>query len=798
MLSQLAIPKKNRNGAVPESNAAFDHERLFVAGLEHIERLARRIWTDYNVHDPGITTLELLCYAITDLGYRASLPVQDLLAAGSDNAAHMQSQFFTARQILPNRALTVNDYRKLLIDVEGVQNAWVRPHVLSYFADTIHGELGNAFPSGDPGIIEVPVEGLYDITLEFARDYAEEPLRSEVLQNVKDRLHANRNLCEDFVSVNVVPMQEFVLCCELELAPDADLIEVNAQILAQVSHYLSPPVYQYTLSEMLEKKMPDGNLYTPDRIFDGPLLDHGFITDDELEASELRTEIRLSDIISIIMDIPGVRAVRDILIGSARVGPIPNRWVVPVLPGCKAVLSRDTWRIVSYKRSLPFLADRAAVEARWDELAYTDATVVTTEDLAIPLGTYRDLKKYYSFQNHFPALYGISPAGLSGAAGKREKALAKQLKGYLLFFDQILANYLAQLSHIADLFSTNPGMQRTYFYQAVESFAEYEAIYNIDPGELGIEIRDNIEDWDGIIERRNRFLDHLISRFAERFHDFVHIMRDEFGTDAASMIPYKANFLRDYPAISSERSLAYNRLINPDEQWDTENVSGLERRLAALLGISDFSRHDLVDGGGDAREGMYIIENILLRPERRDYPFLGICPDPNCIGCYDTDPYSYRMHIVLAASAGRFADIDFRRWAERLIREETPAHIQPKICWVSSSDMEELQERYRTWLTLRTPDDPARKGALGDLIEILYREKNIYPQQHLYECDSEESEDRFILGRSALGTMEGEEAGEGPGEVPGHELPPPAEVPIDGTKLVRSKHKSPRDSDSKK
>ena len=29
-------------------------------------------WTDYNYHDPGITLLEQICYAITDLGYKSN------------------------------------------------------------------------------------------------------------------------------------------------------------------------------------------------------------------------------------------------------------------------------------------------------------------------------------------------------------------------------------------------------------------------------------------------------------------------------------------------------------------------------------------------------------------------------------------------------------------------------------------------------------------------------------------------------------------------------------------------------
>lgn len=99
---------------------SMDFERLRQEGIQHLEDLATYIWTDFNVHDPGITILEVLCYAITDLGYRANLPIEDILASNNGD-----SSFFTATEILPICPVTQNDYRKLLIDFPGVRNAWV-------------------------------------------------------------------------------------------------------------------------------------------------------------------------------------------------------------------------------------------------------------------------------------------------------------------------------------------------------------------------------------------------------------------------------------------------------------------------------------------------------------------------------------------------------------------------------------------------------------------------------------------------------------------------------------------------
>ena len=56
----------------PHGHRALDYAALRAAGLRHLERLAGHLWTDFNDHDPGITILEQLCYALTDVAYRAA------------------------------------------------------------------------------------------------------------------------------------------------------------------------------------------------------------------------------------------------------------------------------------------------------------------------------------------------------------------------------------------------------------------------------------------------------------------------------------------------------------------------------------------------------------------------------------------------------------------------------------------------------------------------------------------------------------------------------------------------------
>ncbi|HEY1181036.1 MAG TPA: hypothetical protein VGE56_01930, partial [Rhodocyclaceae bacterium] len=144
---------------VTAADPALDQRQLYAQGLDGIRRLSRKLWTDHNTHDPGITTLELACYALTELSYRAQFAVEDLLATETDNAGTMAQQFFTPRQILPNRPLTVLDYRKILIDLDGVKNAWIQPAERRIYADTIKARL-LAEDSGQPGIRPIDIQGL--------------------------------------------------------------------------------------------------------------------------------------------------------------------------------------------------------------------------------------------------------------------------------------------------------------------------------------------------------------------------------------------------------------------------------------------------------------------------------------------------------------------------------------------------------------------------------------------------------------------------------------------------------------
>src|SRR6476659_1751613 len=83
-----------------------DYNYLRTEGIKLIQKLSGKVWTDYNAHDPGITLLEALCYTLTDLGYRTSFDIKDILAPETDQP-DWQNVFYTSREILPTNPVTL-------------------------------------------------------------------------------------------------------------------------------------------------------------------------------------------------------------------------------------------------------------------------------------------------------------------------------------------------------------------------------------------------------------------------------------------------------------------------------------------------------------------------------------------------------------------------------------------------------------------------------------------------------------------------------------------------------------------
>ncbi len=704
-----------------------DYEYLRSEGFKYIEELASAIWTDYNTHDPGITILEALCYAITELGYRTDFDIKDLMA-GENGKIDSGQAFFSAKTILTAEPLTIEDYRKILVDIVGVQNAWLYPYRDSDFKlvgepdqevplfahckkdalvyeETDHPvklyglynvvlDLEESDELGDLNngniIFQFPVQELLNLKFQLLFPYWNQidyefvnsldssyTIGNISVTNLSDRwnvtfdvtfqgdtqsvqfqafammrpdvsaikdvittqfndpeqiakifslykkkieritgilhdarcvLNFHRNLCEDFLPIKTVCTQDVAFCADIEVTADTDIEEVYANVLFELENYLNPEVRFYTLKGLVDEGIPS------EEIFEGPVLSHGFIKTDELKATQIRSEIIVSDIINFIMDIEGVLAVKNVLLTKYDNNENPilpsERWCLKVDDGCKPVLNIYRSKVLFIKGNLPF---RPRLDETLDTLKYLQGLESknklkgTAGDYEMPKGNFRNPEDYMSVQYEFPMTYGIGDVGLPDTASDQRRAQAKQLKSYLMFYDQILADFFSQMSHAKDLFSLNVDLDQTYFGQYLNEVKGIEEIYK-NPADLKkilsapdasdtVNIKEGrgrlMETRNVFYDRRNRFLDHLIARFAESFNDYVLMLyayrnADEYSEiDANELLKDKITFLKDYPVISKERDKAYDYL---KQAWNTDNVSGLEKRLARLSGIDDYKR----------------------------------------------------------------------------------------------------------------------------------------------------------------------------------------------------------------
>lgn len=588
----ITIPKNVSSGD------DLDYSFLRKAGQEYIEQLSGKIWTDYNTHDPGITILEILCYAISDLGLRLDMPIENILAPEDDTAQKIEQQFFKASEILPSKPVNENDYRKLFIDIEGIKNCWLKPFQKVVYVDCKNDKLSynpKAFSQTDEAFkTEFNLQGMYTVIVEYEDEIESVSQRNKIKNELKKRYHANRNLCEDLVDISEIDEHPISVCTKVELHPDADEELIHAKILRAIDNYFAPSVMFRSLKEMFARG------YSSDEIFEGPVLKHGFIDPVELAASGLRTEVRLSDIMQIIMDIEGVKNILEISINNCN-DPLneSDSWLICVEDGKKPIRCPDS-AFSYFKGVLPVNVNKKKVDTY---LVKLEAEEKASQDLAkidmeieVPEGVYLGTSLTTTIQNDFPDTYGIGPKGLPTRESVARKSQAKQLKSYLLFFDQVFASYFAHLGKVKDLLSVDNRLKRTYFTQAVSDIRGFDDLvknYPINDDEQLSE--DLFRKLDFQIERKNKLLDHLMGRFAEKFTDFAFLMKALYGTYAEeAVLISKEKLLKDYPETSSQRGSAFDYFKKTEaELWDTSNVAGVQKRIARLIGMKNYNRRNL-------------------------------------------------------------------------------------------------------------------------------------------------------------------------------------------------------------
>ncbi len=426
-----------------------DFEGLRTEGLLRIQELSGQIWTDYNLHDPGVTMLEALCYVLTDLSSRASQPIPDLLATRADGAAPVGT-FVPAHEAFASHPLTCHDFERRLLDLfpETLKNAWICPQ-----------------PGFDS---QSPAPGHYQVQVELYPAYYEQLPSEEKLTALRHKigntLNTLRNLGEVFALPIILRPLAITVSGSLDLLPGYFAERVLAQVLAALAEALAPQ----PVAISLDRLRADGRAV--EDIFAGPVAENRLLMEDALPPR--RALVKSSELLAYIKQVEGVRNLGQYQLHY--VGPTgelvdATQVAVPAdcIPQLAAAATYD--RLIVSQQGVPLRPNRSLVLQGYERLLrgamYAGGAagqLPEQRQFGVDSGTYHNLGRYDSVQHHFPAIYGVGAEGPPVAADTERRAAVMQLKGYLLHFEQVLADFCARLENMGHFFSITPSKAPDY------------------------------------------------------------------------------------------------------------------------------------------------------------------------------------------------------------------------------------------------------------------------------------------------------------------------------------------------
>lgn len=778
----------------------LDYEQLKAYGLEYIRSIANKQWTDFNLHDPGVTILEALCFALTDLAYRTQFSMADLLTKKGEEFPRPTGTLFPAHEILSHEPVTANDYRKLILEnVPGIRNIWIDcPET---------GEKQGSMKSAGRYRFNVELEDetfiQHDSRLRsiIGRDERWRFLESfghnykEAYKNyIRNFYLKHRNLCEDLEEVKILEPIYIGIHAEIEIERHAHYQRIIEEMTLQIGEHLSPALKLQTLPELIKKGK------TPEEIYQGTLPHIGFIDAEELRRHKRKKIIFISDILNILMKIKGVVSVKRLyfLVNEDDLDK-SNIEVDSSYGNCNKVrLTSENcvFRLSAFNEGCPpqneiyfisngiTFAPKGMNRCNFRQKETVLPNKEQRHDFPLLKGRHRNLSTYNSFQNLFPKTYRMGIERIPGSASHLLKAERLQLKAYLTFFDQLIADYLEQLASIEQYFAVCPIVDRaqddrTYFFHELndkEITDVSQVLKPFDERELRTEQQTTAD-----IDRRSRVMDHLLARFNTAFVDYsllAYLIGPNNTNDAYQLLQFereeiedKKQLLRNYPVLSRHRSQAI-------DYTEEVKLTGVERMILAQLGVNK-PRYDCVppivrtrkketfDEKGnktvtikhyfhDNRKenyndsfGIHIIEHPLLLPHgeitenrflklnREDYP-----------GTLLDNPYSFRATVLVTGWLDICQNMEFRAFVESTIREALPAHVAAKICWVDPFIMWKAEKTYREYIKIlkRQPVVNVKKRdwmnwtvekdkGIESMLKVFDELRNIYPSIILPNVD---------------------------------------------------------------
>lgn len=546
MDNELFIVKK------PETAEETDFQQLQHSALEIIQRLSGNLWTDFNEHDPGVTIMDALNYALTELNYKCSFPFEDYLCGREDDYNPDDFGLFRPDQVYSSSPVTETDYCKLIFDsVPEIAGLWMI-------------KAKDALP------------GVIDIVLDLIPT-ATDSDREEIYRKVYKIYHQNRNLCENLGKIYFREKEKLDMAGEIELNEDADVSEVLARIYFAGAKYFNPGMKYHDLRELISSN-PDWS-----KLFEGPMLKNGIIDDNSVMPA--RNIFFISDIHYQIRGIKGVKSVKNIFLTNHEINYSDEIQ-------CNGIFHSYTIGFPFTRQDVQLLLLKGNKEARFnfEEMVRWYKKLIIAEyghqnkytglqgGFGYPKGRSNKFYEYFSLQNEFPDFYGINDKGVPDFFDDKRKAQAKQLKGFLLAYDMTLSTSMQELDTLNQILNIGVPLPQTFFPDLSDTVSHWDELIT---GEKDFCEQECSIDYK--LKARETVCDLLDSFYGEKsqlpFSGEFDIYQSGIS-NPLDKINQRAAFIKCEPYLIGERS----RAINLTEE-NPANMAGLKSWISMLMGF---------------------------------------------------------------------------------------------------------------------------------------------------------------------------------------------------------------------
>lgn len=610
-----------KNALFPEVKDAIEFSALWQQVSEIITTLSGDVWSDTGDHDPGITMLQSATWNCSDLSYRTSLPLNDLLTAKDQETLFPIE--FGPDNVLTCNTVTAEDYRRALLDLHSRDISLDTLSQDFLFSDVClikepeesrfhwwynedEREYSFKEPTDAENVIKLTLRG--NVWLSVIPTRYTQSLSSENIDKVKvyldNFLADHRALGEQVSRITWLEAVSFIPKMTIELSENiSDVNQVAAEIYQVLETFLRPTAVHYTTEQ--KRALGEQN----EAIFEGPRLQYGWL---HMEPSLISPEgylINLSPLITQLLAIPGVDSLNSLSIDTDTkyITPVKGEdWSWQVTGGYFPLLWGETplSLLASVGGPLTLVAKggiRVELDSQIMASYLTVPDVVQIVPMELPAGRVRDLNSYTPVGQRLPECYFLQQP--NSVIDESTRALHQ----FLLLADQLLVDGNAELALLPELLAFK---QRGNFIRGTQ----WPYINTSVQQDIHLPYAEILRDFQQ--QNASIFLDEDgKSNWGNFFRelDFIEYLLGYFGTHRADL-PLTLDF-PDFLAtqrayLAQQPELGYNRT-----NIRIDRVSALQKRIAARIGLGSICFDDNPDL---TQLPFYLIEHRQLLPQLPD------------------------------------------------------------------------------------------------------------------------------------------------------------------------------------